>query len=32
MSLVGVVVVKFTDAIARVLEQIKIRVGRGGDF
>ncbi len=32
MSLVGVIVVKFTDAIARVLEQIKVRAGRGASF
>ncbi len=29
MSLVGVIVVKLTDAIARVLKGIKIRAGRG---
>ncbi len=32
MSLVGIVVVKFTDAIAMVLEGIKIRAGRAATF
>jgi hypothetical protein len=32
VSLMGVVVVKFTDAIARVLKRIKIGVGRGASF
>jgi hypothetical protein len=32
VSLVGIVVVKFKDAIARVLERIKIRVERGATF
>ncbi len=32
MSLVGVIVVKFTDAIARVLERRKVRAGRGASF
>ncbi len=32
MSLMGIVVVKFTDAIARVLKQIKIGAGRGATF
>ncbi len=32
MSLMGVVVVKFTDAIARVLKRIKIGAGRGATF
>ncbi len=32
MSLMGVIVVKFTDAIARVLKQEKIGAGRGATF
>jgi hypothetical protein len=32
VSLEGVVIMKFTHAIARVLEGIKIRAGRGAAF
>jgi hypothetical protein len=32
VSLVGVVIVKFTHAIARVMKRVEVRVGRGATF